>query len=38
MDFYGVMDGASKFVCGDVIVGVIIIGINIVGGLVIGVG
>jgi flagellar biosynthesis protein FlhA len=37
-DFYGAMDGASKFVRGDAIAGVIITGINIVGGLVIGVG
>jgi flagellar biosynthesis protein FlhA len=37
-DFYGAMDGASKFVRGDAIAGVIITGINIVGGLVIGMG
>ncbi len=36
-DFYGAMDGASKFVRGDAIAGLIITGINIVGGLVIGV-
>jgi flagellar biosynthesis protein FlhA len=36
-DFYGAMDGASKFVRGDAIAGVIIIFINIVGGLIIGV-
>lgn len=36
-DFYGAMDGASKFVKGDAIAGVIIILINIVGGIVIGV-
>lgn len=36
-DFYGTMDGASKFVQGDVIAGLIITVINIVGGLVIGV-
>lgn len=35
-DFYGTMDGASKFVQGDVIAGLIITVINIVGGLVIG--
>jgi flagellar biosynthesis protein FlhA len=35
-DFYGAMDGASKFVQGDVKVGLIITVINIVGGLVIG--
>jgi len=36
-DFYGAMDGASKFVRGDAIAGVIITLINIMGGLVIGV-
>ncbi len=36
-EFYGAMDGASKFVRGDAIAGLIINGINIVGGLVIGV-
>lgn len=36
-DFYGSMDGASKFVRGDAIASVIIIFINIVGGLAIGV-
>jgi flagellar biosynthesis protein FlhA len=36
-DFYGAMDGASKFVRGDAIAGIIIILVNIVGGLVIGV-
>ncbi len=36
-DFYGAMDGASKFVKGDAVAGVIIILINIVGGIVIGV-
>ena len=36
-DFYGAMDGASKFVKGDAIAGVIITLINIVGGLAIGV-
>ncbi len=36
-DFYGAMDGASKFVRGDAIAGIIITMINIVGGLVIGV-
>jgi flagellar biosynthesis protein FlhA len=35
-DFYGSMDGASKFVRGDAIAGVLILLINIVGGLVIG--
>jgi len=36
-DFYGAMDGASKFVRGDAIAGIIITMINIVGGLIIGV-
>ncbi|MBX5492260.1 MAG: flagellar biosynthesis protein FlhA [Chloroflexi bacterium] len=36
-DFYGAMDGASKFVKGDAIAGVIIIFVNIIGGLAIGV-
>ncbi|MEE9466673.1 MAG: flagellar biosynthesis protein FlhA [Candidatus Neomarinimicrobiota bacterium] len=35
-DFYGAMDGASKFVRGDAIAGLLITGINIIGGLVIG--
>ncbi|HMY47850.1 MAG TPA: flagellar biosynthesis protein FlhA, partial [Leptospiraceae bacterium] len=35
-NFYGAMDGASKFIQGDVRVGLIITGINIVGGLIIG--
>ena len=36
-DFYGAMDGASKFVRGDAIAAVVIILVNIIGGLVIGV-
>jgi flagellar biosynthesis protein FlhA len=36
-DFYGAMDGASKFVKGDAIAGLIITIINIIGGLAIGV-
>lgn len=36
-DFYGAMDGASKFVRGDAIAGIIITLVNIVGGFVIGV-
>jgi flagellar biosynthesis protein FlhA len=36
-DFYGAMDGASKFVRGDAIAGIVITVINIVGGLTIGV-
>lgn len=36
-DFYGAMDGASKFVKGDAIAGIIIIIINFVGGIAIGV-
>jgi flagellar biosynthesis protein FlhA len=35
-DFYGAMDGASKFVKGNVIAGIIIIFINILGGMVMG--
>ena len=35
-DFYGAMDGASKFVKGDAIAGISITVINIVGGLIIG--
>ena len=35
-DFFGAMDGASKFVRGDAIVGVAIMLINIVGGLIVG--
>lgn len=35
-DFYGAMDGASKFVKGDAIAAIIIIVINIVGGFIIG--
>jgi len=35
-DFYGAMDGASKFVKGDAIAAIIIIFINIIGGLIIG--
>jgi flagellar biosynthesis protein FlhA len=35
-DFYGAMDGASKFVRGDAIAGIIITIVNIVGGLVVG--
>ena len=36
-DFYGSMDGASKFVKGDAIAGVLILLINIIGGMVLGV-
>jgi flagellar biosynthesis protein FlhA len=36
-DFYGSMDGASKFVKGDAVVGILITIINIVGGMIIGV-
>ncbi len=37
VDFYGAMDGASKFVSGNVKVGILITVINIVGGIVVGV-
>ena len=36
-DFYGSMDGASKFVRGDAIAGILIMVINVVGGLLVGV-
>jgi flagellar biosynthesis protein FlhA len=36
-DFYGSMDGASKFVRGDAVAGIIIMLINIIGGLIVGV-
>jgi len=36
-EFYGAMDGASKFVKGDAIAGLVINGINIIGGFIIGV-
>ncbi|WP_422785353.1 flagellar biosynthesis protein FlhA [Ruicaihuangia caeni] len=35
-DFYGAMDGASKFVKGDAIAGIVIIIINVVGGIALG--
>src|SRR6056300_1595508 len=35
-DFYGSMDGASKFVKGDAIAGILILAINVIGGLLIG--
>ncbi|EKE75406.1 flagellar biosynthesis protein FlhA [Gallaecimonas xiamenensis] len=35
-DFYGAMDGASKFVKGDAIAGILILFINVIGGFVIG--
>ncbi len=37
-NFYGAMDGASKFVRGDAVAGLLITVINIVGGMIIGVG
>jgi flagellar biosynthesis protein FlhA len=36
-DFFGAMDGASKFVHGDAIAGLLITGINLVGGLILGI-
>ena len=36
-DFYGAMDGASKFVRGDAVAGILIVMINIFGGFIIGV-
>jgi len=35
-DFYGAMDGASKFVRGDAIAGILIVIVNIIGGIIIG--
>ena len=36
-DFYGAMDGASKFVRGDAIAGILILVINVLGGLIVGI-
>ena len=36
-DFFGAMDGASKFVRGDAVAGLLIVSINIVGGMIIGI-
>jgi flagellar biosynthesis protein FlhA len=36
-NFYGAMDGASKFVRGDAVAGIVIVLVNIIGGLIIGV-
>jgi len=36
-DFYGAMDGASKFVKGDAMAGVVIVAINLLGGIIVGV-
>src|SRR5574340_1709593 len=36
-EFYGAMDGASKFVRGDAVAGIMILAINLVGGFVVGV-
>ena len=36
-NFYGAMDGASKFVRGDAVAGIIIVLVNIIGGLIIGI-
>src|SRR5262252_1058163 len=36
-DFYGAMDGASKFVRGDAIAGILITFVNVIGGIIIGV-
>jgi len=36
-DFYGAMDGASKFVKGDAVAGMLIVSINLIGGIVVGV-
>lgn len=37
-DFYGSMDGASKFVRGDAVAGIVILFINLIGGFAIGIG
>jgi len=37
-DFYGAMDGSSKFVRGDAVAGILILFVNIIGGMVIGMG
>ena len=37
-EFHGAMDGASKFVRGDAVAGLLILGINIIGGIIIGAG
>ncbi len=36
-DFYGSMDGASKFVRGDAIAGILITAVNVIGGIIVGV-
>ncbi|MGC6400449.1 flagellar biosynthesis protein FlhA [Sphingomonas sp. FW199] len=36
-DFYGAMDGSSKFVKGDAVAGLLILAVNIIGGLILGV-
>jgi len=36
-NFFGAMDGASKFVRGDAIAGLLVVAINIVGGIIIGI-
>src|SRR5947209_9944618 len=36
-DFYGAMDGASKFVKGDAMAGILMVAINLIGGLVVGI-
>ncbi|MDR2768805.1 MAG: flagellar biosynthesis protein FlhA [Treponema sp.] len=36
VDFYGAMDGASKFISGNVMVGILITAVNIVGGIIVG--
>jgi flagellar biosynthesis protein FlhA len=35
-DFYGAMDGASKFIRGDAVAGILILFVNVIGGLIIG--
>ena len=37
VDFYGAMDGASKFISGNIKVGILITAVNIIGGIIIGI-
>ncbi|MCA9263103.1 MAG: FHIPEP family type III secretion protein [Planctomycetales bacterium] len=37
-EFYGAMDGASKFVRGDAIAGLVVTAVNLIGGMILGVG
>ncbi len=37
VDFYGAMDGSTKFVSGNVVVGILITAVNIIGGMIVGI-